>query len=1377
MPSSSTHHIPAIALPLTGRYLIEASAGTGKTWTLTGIVLRLLIEGKRPCEQIIATTFTRAAAAEMRERIRSRLTDFKHLLHVSLNASKNSHHLTNPTLFNTSSPLPNFKQLCQQLNQQPAMATLLADPINHHLLHYLLQPQHNHSLADAYTRVTLALNTLDRLFINTLDSLCQKWLHEYSSETGYNPSIQISPNPQQFIHTIAHDALRHFQAELYTNQPQAYQLLQQQQQLSLTPAHISAINMALNFNHAPIDNVTITQFDFTGFKRLIDRILTADSSTLEDFILPTGCKYASLKGQLKNNGEQWHSIVATLNGFGVAASLQFNEQQQRFFTAIEKTDNIGSQFLKKYLSDNSLFNELELVQLLKRYCLQQQQLNDYLQALKQHLVGQLCQKVREQLPVMLEQQQQTSFALQLQRLNQALAGQTGQALARYIRHHYPVALIDESQDMNRDQAQLIEQIYLADVTTATLPANGLLLLVGDPKQAIYGFRGGDVANYNALKQRFHPKNIYQLTVNRRSNANLITSLNTLFSRTSTENPLPNQLGQHIFYHQIAAARENCQWFNSDGTPIQHTINLLHIDNDDDLAESVAKQIALLLDPQHPVYQITNTGKKKPTELTDICVLGRTRHDITKVEAKLQQLGIATLKTSDVSVFADTMAYAMASVMQAMLNPFNISLINRALVSPLFAFNQSQLNQLQQPTTKNLHTRQPNIGTATTTTAKGNTIAEHNCTIEDFQQLFAKYGKHWQQYGFLSAWQGLMNTPICLPIITTSKINTTVPAETTNLWQHLARQNHAERLLVDMRHLLDVISTQAQTLGEHQLLTWLLTQLTEAPTDDWALQQPLPSATGVQLMTIHKSKGLEFAIVFAIGLDASVGKLTNTALYIYDAVSNIAIGQQNIPKDTKKNKQNPATLASTPTMTSHSLQRRLTPIAVTAQHDHSETYRQHQFEESLRLSYVAFTRASELLYIVSNHAKKRKDYAPLNRWLDAHYLVPTHLQKTIHTVFSHQLTVPSHFNYQQSQHDQQKWLDYPPAPQQTWFTGWQKTSFSALARELDHSKQDVAIHTADYCTELDNETNNDTADNTHVDNTSNTAQPALTATPQLIQPLTLTDQTNLPLRFCFTKGANAGSFLHTVLENLDMQHSASWATTIEQHLAEFNMPASLGSLNYQQRQHNQQQTEQPTQQIQPDDSEHQALLHWLSEITSTPLMASGICLTNIHPDKRYPELSFNMGLTAQFDPKQLMPLFAKHHKPLYLSDHMRNHQLRFLRGEIDLVYEHQQKFYVLDYKSNFLGTHWADYQPQKLAETMNHAGYWLQAAIYQVALHRLLKWRLPNYHPKTHLGAVEYAFLRGMRPVHNPTQTTGLISWQVPTKLVLALDKLFGSTHG
>ncbi|MGO1742699.1 MAG: UvrD-helicase domain-containing protein, partial [Psychrobacter sp.] len=98
--NETTEEPPAIRIKLNGKYLIEASAGTGKTWTLTGIVLRLLIEAKRAPEHIIATTFTRAAAAEMRQRIHDRLVDFYQLLQWLNNVQANpeTHHILYPQL-------------------------------------------------------------------------------------------------------------------------------------------------------------------------------------------------------------------------------------------------------------------------------------------------------------------------------------------------------------------------------------------------------------------------------------------------------------------------------------------------------------------------------------------------------------------------------------------------------------------------------------------------------------------------------------------------------------------------------------------------------------------------------------------------------------------------------------------------------------------------------------------------------------------------------------------------------------------------------------------------------------------------------------------------------------------------------------------------------------------------------------------------------------------------------------------------------------------------------------------------------------------------------------------------------------------------------
>jgi exodeoxyribonuclease V beta subunit len=170
----------------------------------------------------------------------------------------------------------------------------------------------------------------------------------------------------------------------------------------------------------------------------------------------------------------------------------------------------------------------------------------------------------------------------------------------------------------------------------------------------------------------------------------------------------------------------------------------------------------------------------------------------------------------------------------------------------------------------------------------------------------------------------------------------------------------------------------------------------------------------------------------------------------------------------------------------------------------------------------------------------------------------------------------------------------------------------------------------------------------------------------------------------------------------------------------------------------------------------------------------------------------MGLSENFHAEGLNELFRQYFpnepdKHVVLTKHNIPHLYRYLRGEIDLVYEHAGKYYVVDYKSNYLGNSLSDYNEQTLSNAMSKAGYWLQAAIYQVALHRFLSIRIKDYigHEDQYLGAVEYVFLRGAlatsmeasddsddsEPVSQ--QRFGLVKWDIPIDFIKALDAAFG----
>ena len=349
--------IPAVDVDLTGRHLIEASAGTGKTWTLTGIVLRLLIEARRAPEQIIATTFTRAAAAEMRQRIHDRLVAFYQLLQWvnSLSADINNKEALYPTILQVT-PDTNkadkpkqsnsatinaasadaalhtttktdakagaqidvdadehalnqdlayeyeqAKQIAAEKRKQAKTAReawliaqakyvrlddIMQDPVNLHVVGYLLDHVYSYPMMDAIRRTALVLTTLDKLFVNTLDSLAQKWLTEYSSETGHQQGMGIIEDSsiEQVTNSIVHDELRQFQSRLYHEQPKLYALLDQQGKLTDVDDHKKYVTRSLNFISAPIDEVDVIEFNIQDYEEFLSQFCACDFNDIQAYL-------------------------------------------------------------------------------------------------------------------------------------------------------------------------------------------------------------------------------------------------------------------------------------------------------------------------------------------------------------------------------------------------------------------------------------------------------------------------------------------------------------------------------------------------------------------------------------------------------------------------------------------------------------------------------------------------------------------------------------------------------------------------------------------------------------------------------------------------------------------------------------------------------------------------------------------------------------------------------------------------------------------------------------------------------------------------------------------------------------------------------------
>lgn len=1448
---------PAVTLPLTGRHLIEASAGTGKTWTLTGVMLRLIVQAGQPCEKIIATTFTRSAATEMRQRIRERLQDFYQLLQMINHSTFTP---LNDSELDSSKAIAvqkyaHFTAQVQALAAQKNLLGKYQDPINKHLIEWVAKqvfglpvdvtaaasPKESpkaslstpkptaddsenstHKPAKntvnfriALQRTTLALNQLDRLFVSTLDSLCQKWLREYSSETGFSAEVQISNDVSGIIKGMIHDQIRAFMAQVNANMPELYPMMFDNNVFLPVDDYYEAVNRALNFYTADIDTVPLTAFDTTTIKALIQSIADDNDSGFEayfdsDFRKAQGFSAGNKLHKHFNEIKNLQNLLSTGDITNVFAIYKVGNIV-KVLEGIEDLYINDKGFNSKKEQQSAAFKSFDIVDNIWQLIQQTQALQDYFKQVNFYFIQFISRYVRTHLPKRLESQRLTTFALQLARLNDALSGKKGQSLARYIRHQYPIALIDESQDINTEQALLIQRVYLQDFEPETADKaqksnakkyhtpSQFLLLVGDPKQAIYGFRGGDVQNYTTLKKLF-PEQPKSLNQNHRSSAALIDSLNHWYGVGKQDidpnqadhlpnvNQQPYFMGREIYYRKISATRQTAELVvgnaldneaaslpafnhiaieykapysqqvvavaeNETDTDSSNDIISSSDEKTVDYADAIAAQIFDLFDDGKPLsYQ--NRG----LTLSDICVLAVKNSELHTIEKRLHHHGIATVRGGSQSVFGDSMSVDLMTLQSMLLTPFSESKLKSLMLSSFFQLTLEQTNQLYDAL--NQTNAQEAQGQAHPHQAHQ---ASTNTSLAEIQQLVLTASELWQKHSFLVAIQWLLNQPLTLP----NQI-------TLNFWQRLAKHPNGERLLIDLRQLLDIISDQFNgQVGEHQLFEWFCAQVQQQPKEDWSTQQRLPSDEGVQLMTVHASKGLEFQIVFVVGFTGeSKAKFHGAPLYLYG----IQTTHQATPQLTQSN-NNPLLSRRLTALPSQIADNNpINPINYVAIEDQSA------YEERLRLLYVALTRAKEQVYLVTIAKKSAVKNSALAPFMDdlAKFAIKETLTETTHIIDSNSLSkyYDSKLKFTNKQNEENATaakIDYDEIIKVITidtFKGWANTSFTALSRYIDHTSVDTVVN----------------AEDRQDDDILSAAQTHLLPIPNGRLAGEPSKEVN-SIRFNFEKGTNPGTFLHSVLEDIANNYNETpelavpqqdaradklkrWSVMVDRTLRRYQMPSNYFSTKESSAGQYGNWHDINIDDLQPD---YIALVDWLDDIIHTPLSASAVPLVNIKYNQKVAELGFNLRLNQHLSFSDLNTLFHQFDIPLQLQSQEVNTMVwQYLKGEIDLVYQHGAQFFIVDYKSNYLGSDFDSYNPAALYDAMTTHSYWLQASIYQVALHRYLKLRLANYDIDTHLGAVEYAFLRGMSPKDD---TRGKLVKKFDSAFILALDDMFGYPNG
>ncbi|SPL68862.1 UvrD-helicase domain-containing protein [Acinetobacter stercoris] len=1221
---------PISDMHFSGLHWIEASAGTGKTYTLSSLMVRILLEQYLP-KQVIATTFTRAAAAELKARIRARLIETYRYFDTKREQTEQE----------------NLNQAAQE-----------SDPLFAKVLTVFAT-----RVAYACERLKLVIDQLDELFVGTLDSFSQKLLREFAFESGKIERAEITEDAKKYTLQLIHDILR----EWIQSQPQdVISHLVFTGVLRDVDYYADTVEQSLNFASASFVEPQFTALDIQTFEQAILQLAEIDVvelKNLEPYYLLDGAYYKNINGTKFRNGrfnriftKSLPLIIQNIKEFGSQGYLSQNlSQAKEDLATLIKVLN-EEQIFKKAASEDTQHQFYQHVFIKKLVQLFPfiQSFENQLDAVDSYLKFYIAKEVKKRLPQVLQQKGETTFSQQIRTLSEALQNEQGQRFAAFVHARYPLILVDEFQDTNQDQDDMLAQIWRHPSRVKA----GCMIMVGDRKQAIYGFRGGDMLTFLKAHQDVFGKegHAYNLVYNHRSVKPMVEVVDALFQRQP-------DFGEQVFYTPVQAGPRSHPDLIDHGNINPFPLRWIYLTDKNTEAEQVAWKIRELLNQSvsGQLYFTEKSGKRSLDE-SDIAILSKNHAGLDNAQRALESLGIRVNRPAKKSVFDHQIAKDVGAVLTAILHPFDEAKIKRALLSRLLGFDLQQLLDLE---------------------SHADGLSHYIAKFDEIREL-------WLQQGFLSAWQSCLNE--------------------FQIWRKLVEKSSRdnERAVVNLRHLTEVLSQHSEHYqGAQNLYHWYLKQLQSPSERDWELERKLSSEAGVQLMTIHQSKGLEFKFVFLLGADAAFSEKNKTL--------NFSTVQQHNPSSGKNEVQRIVAVNDKNTLKPEDIQ----------QHNERAAAEQH------RLWYVALTRASYRVYAMMSDLEGKSNTA-LAFWKNV-------AGGFVHDYSCHEallLERPQKIESQKLEHYTELYARTFPVER---FYPRGKTSFSYLAQHLTRRQIQDALAEANYTMEsAEDEINLD-----------------IPIIENVTQPIDW-------IKANFPMGTMAGNFLHEIFEHIDFQDSKNWHVEIHRRFKN-TYPALWNELieKYQSAFPEEQQVE-----------EHLISLvaSWLQDILTTPIQ-NDFCLNQLDNNQRLAEFPFYLALSDRvLATQRIHQLFDEY--GIDMPDFKESFSARYLNGSIDLLFYDGHQYHIADYKSNFLGTDQLNYTSEEIKASMSHSSYWLQAALYLVALHRYLKVQLADYQIERDLGGATYLYLRGM----NTQPDQGYFYWKPETEFILRLDAVLGYLH-
>ena len=1176
--------------PLDGISLIEASAGTGKTWNICGLYMRLLLERKLEVQQILVVTFTNAATAELRERIRSRIVET--LVRLRATAS------TGPAA------------------DDPFVDTLLAT----------LRFEHGLDDAGMALRLDQALQTFDEASIFTIHGFCQRALGDTPFAAAMPMSLELLTDDTELRLQVVHDFWRRRMAGGALPPALASHLLECKDSPD-TYARLLKRQLAKPLSRVlwPDSLGAGVQGSAIDTTALVAAHAAARTLWQQEREAIVGCVTEALP-RLKGNTYRPDSVAQAATGWdtllasGKALSPPPDPDKLNLFT----TTRLKPKAKQAPPERHPFFEQADALLALRAAAAQSLALE------RLRLLRELLTEGPRALRDAKRERRVVAFDDMLYNVYERLTGGDCPWLAEALKTRFSAALIDEFQDTDPLQFAIFKTIY-GD-------GRSPLFLVGDPKQAIYSFRNADLQTY--LQARSEAKAEYTLAHNQRSSEPLLAALNALFAANGHAFMLPG-----LHYRPVDYGTKPRKAF-TDGTLARSPLQLWTLPRDAEgqllpkklarqaAASSCAGEIARLIGA---AQQGEITLGVKPLSAGDIAVLVRSHAQGGEMRRALAALGVGSVELSQASIFESVDAEELARVLAAVLEPARDRLLRAALATELMGLDAAAIEA----------------------------VSADEAQLLGFVTRFAEYRDVWLQRGV-----GVMLRQLMVREAVSKRL--------------LMRQD-GERRLTNLLHLSECLHEAAETHpAPEALLRWLRSQSIDSHGDDAAQLRLESDRNLVQIMTIHKSKGLEYPFVFCPFLwDGYAGGAPSglEGREYHDDEGRPVIDFREPDKDDAEAIKQQIALE--------------------------------RAAESLRLIYVALTRAVHRCYVVvgpytskvGKHITTTQSSRALINWLVAGHgqtpsewlkntLLPTDIDAAWATlatrnppqvglaVLPQDAAIPVQMN--QTAPDTLAALDPPAHIPRSWWIA----SYSSLAHGAHH-------------------------EGAAVDHDLRALKPAAV---QATAAHTIEDDDILR----FPRGPAAGECLHATFERIDFTDPASF-------------PAAIGTAL---RMHPQAVQGADTTALLP-----RMMTRMLGDVLHTPLPGGGR-LADVPRGRRLAELEFNLP-SKRLTATRLAAVLHEHGYPV---PPLAFGALEgYLRGFIDLVFEHVGRFHVLDWKSNHLGNTPAHYGPEPMARAMDEQGYHLQYLLYTVAVHRYLQQRLPSYRYEDHFGGVLYLFVRGVRP--------------------------------